>query len=65
MSAPTLTERTHREQRSIERDRGAIKVWHRELEEDLIGSPSDPELLAEREVVALLLERVERARIAA
>ena len=62
MSAPTLTERTQREQRSIERDRGAIRIWHREVAEDLIGSPTDPELLAEEEVVALLLDRVERGR---
>ena len=61
----TISERARNEQRSIERDHDAIRVWHRELEEDLIGSPTDPELLAESEVVALRLERVERARIAA
>jgi hypothetical protein len=63
MSA-TLTERTHREQRSIERDVGAIRIWHREVEQDLIAAPNDLELRAEEEVVALLLDRVERARIA-
>jgi hypothetical protein len=64
MSA-TLTERTQREQRSIERDWDVIRVWHREIVEDLIAAPTDLELLAEEEVVALLLDRVERARIAA
>jgi hypothetical protein len=54
-----------REQRSIERDRGAIRIWHREVAEDLLRDPTDLELRAEEEVVALLLDRVERARIAA
>jgi hypothetical protein len=39
----TISERTSREQRSIERDLGAMKVWHRELEDDLIGSPTNPD----------------------
>ena len=41
------------------------RVWHRELAEDLLRDPTDLELLAEEEVVALLLDRVERARVAA
>lgn len=64
MSA-TLSERTKREQHCIERDLGVVKVWQREVAEDLIAAPADLELLAEEEVVALLLDRVERARIAA
>ena len=40
----TIGERARNEQRSIERDRDAIGVWHSELEENLIGSPTDPEL---------------------
>ena len=61
----TLTERTRRERRSIERDLGAVKIWRREVEQDLIAAPNDLELRAEEETVALLLDRVEQARIAA
>ena len=61
----TLSERTQREQRSIERDRGAIGIWHREVAKDLLRDPTDRELPAVEEVVAFLFDRVERARIAA
>ena len=39
-------------------------AWMREVKADLVASPEDPELLAVEEILAVLLERLERARIA-
>ena len=59
----TVTERTDRKQRSVERDLDVVRVWHREVREDLLRAPTDLELLAEEEAVAVIHERIERARL--
>jgi len=46
-------------ERTLADDLRAAVRWHREVCEDLIGSPSDPELLAEEELLAILIERLE------
>ena len=38
-------------------------AWMREVKADLVAAPEDPELLAVEEILAVLLERLERARL--
>ena len=38
-------------------------AWMREVRADLVASPEDPELLAVEGILAVLLERLERARL--
>ena len=59
----TVTERIDRKQRNVERDLEAIRVWHREVPKTCSAAPTDLELLAEEEAVAVMLDRLERARI--
>ena len=56
-------ESTPRERRNVKRDLDGIRVWHREVREDLLRAPADLELLAEEEAVAVMLDRLERARL--
>lgn len=58
-----VTERAGREPRNVKRDLEAVRVWRRELAEDLVRSPGDLELLAEEEAVAVMLDLLERARL--
>ena len=54
-----------REQRSVARDLDVVRVWRREVAEDLLRDSADPELLAEEELVTFLLDRIFHARMAA
>jgi hypothetical protein len=57
MSALASSERTMAE------DLRLASAWMREVRADLVASPEDPELLAVEEILAVLLERLERARL--
>ena len=57
----TLSERTQREQRTLAEDLRLATAWLNEVKADLVAAPEDLELLAEEELLAVLLDRLERA----
>ena len=61
MSA-SITERTQPE-RTLAEDLRLAARWAAEVRADLIATPDDLELLAEEELLAVMLERLERARL--
>ena len=44
----------------LERDRDLLGRWRRELADDLVARPFDPDLLSEEELIEVLRERIER-----
>ena len=52
-----------REQPTLAEDLRLATAWLNEVKADLVASPEDLELLAEEELLAVLLERLERTRL--
>ena len=51
------------EPRTLAEDLRLATAWMNEVKADLVAAPEDLELLAEEELLAVLLERLERARL--